>query len=812
MAQGFWGNQQWLANGANGYYQTYIEFRTSAQEEGRAYVQFKRSVYVGGTVSYNGTHLKRSWGGEVLLYRAGWYGDSGWVNYGWVNYGGTATVDARAWYTGNSGRYYNSYCRATYTPDVPTWQPKNVSGAAASRSSDKSIRVTWSNNRTTARPYSGIYVDRQVDGGDWALLRDVGGGDTSFTDTTTGANHVYRYRVLPHNGAGNAPAHQYTGNVATTPAAPASASVSRDGDNQNTVTFKHGSSYDGLYTGHRVERQVNGGTWSFLANVAAGVTRYVDATTQANASYRYRVRSYNGAGSSDWATTGTVYNTPAAPGKPAMSRVTDTRVHAEFRNDATTATSLQIQRSTDAKTWKDVRTVSGKVTSFEDDPGVGTFYYRLRNLRGSLASAWTYSDGIVTICAPAAPTVTSPTASQVISKSQTSISVAWHHNPIDGSAQTAAQWRYSTDGGKTWTSADVSGATSSATLANGFAVNTALSVQVRTKGAHADFGPWSGTVTTYIRQVPTVTIEEPADGFTIENTPVHVRITYTDPSGTLAAATLTVADSDGATVYERDVTAALEFDIPAGEWLPGDGQTYRLSVAARSSSTLQGSARRTVGVSYVLPSVAIADVVPDPETGHVTVTLHEGRTDSAEDMESCTLWRNVDGVRTLLGEGLQDGSVVVDRYAPLNTEYAYETASFANSGAVSEARFPGLVQSDLLFLYWGEDGLACGKYSAADELTVTPDYETIAVAGREFPVVAMGDSVEESHKVTLARLTREEAMRFYAAARACKPAVMKTLYGAVFHCVAIPTMTPRLSGDHVWEVSLDVTRVDGDAL
>ena len=56
------------------------------------------------------------------------------------------------------------------------------------------------------------------------------------------------------------------------------------------------------------------------------------------------------------------------------------------------------------------------------------------------------------------------------------------------------------------------GATAEAALSNAFAVNTAVTVQARTKGAHADYGPWSASVTVYVRQVPTVTVEQPADG------------------------------------------------------------------------------------------------------------------------------------------------------------------------------------------------------------------------------------------------------------------------------------------------------------
>ena len=495
-----------------------------------------------------------------------------------------------------------------------------------------------------------------------------------------------------------------------------------------------------------------------------------------------------------------------------MARVSDTRVTATFDNPANTATSCEIERSADGSSWKALRTVSGHATGFEDDPGGGTFYYRVRNVRGELASAWACSDGIVTICAPAAPTITSPSSSQVIPMTQATIAVSWRHNPIDGSAQTAAQWRWSTDGGASWHVVDVDGGASSAALDNSFAVNAKLTVQARTKGAHADFGPWSAAVSTYVRQVPTVTIEEPADGFTIKNTPVRVRVSYSDPSGTMAAGTLTVRDADGSEVYARDLMRGLEFEVGAGEWLPSDGASYTLAVSVRSSSTLQGAATRGVSVSYVLPSTAIADAVPDPSTGYVAVTLREGRTNAAVAMKTCSLWRNVGGVRTLLAEDLHDGSTVVDRYAPLNTDYSYETASFADSGAVSEASYPGRIGSALLFVYWS-GGIASGMYAPGDEFSVEPSFSTYQIAGKRYPVVVASENMEEPHDMTVRLKSREEAMRFYEAVRAAEPMVFKTLYGFVFHGVAKASFTPSLgNAERTWDVSLNVTRTDGDAL
>lgn len=805
MAQGFYGNG---AGTSISTFKAYIEFRTTTQEETRAYVQYKYSIRV-TEGNFLGSIIDKSWGGTVTLNGTGWYGDSGWKNYGWVNYGKTASASCSASYTSISSGFQKSSCSASYSPDVPTWVPNAPSGVSVTRNSNTKNTVTWTRNPTTPRPYSKQYIERSVDGGTWTQLAELTASATSYADTTTAANHRYQYRVRAYNSAG----YSGYGTSATsynTPSAPGSCTNTRNSDTQNTVTWTHGSNNTGLYSGHKIERRVNGGTWTQIATVGATATSYTDSSTSANNYYAYRVRSYNAAGNSGYATSSATYNTPAAPGKPAMARTSDTAVQGTFSNDANTATGLDIQRSTDRSTWTSLTSLTGKATSFADNPGGGTFYYRIRNTRGTMVSAWVESDGIVTICAPAAPTITAPASSAVIPKSQTSISVAWTHNPIDGSAQTAAQLRYSTDGGTNWTTVTLTTASSYA-LSNGFSVNDTVSVQVRTKGAHADYGPWSASRSFYVYQVPTVTVEEPENGYEVDNMPIHVEIAYSDPSGTLAYGRLAVL-LDGAEVYARDVTGELEFDITTAEWVPLDGMTYTISVTVRSSSTLQATATRDFSVAFEEPSMAIVDAVPNSETGYVRVGIKKVD-DGNQDIDHCTLYRVCDGKTVKLADGLVDGDVFIDKYAPLNTPFSYMTASYANSGAIMQATFPGSVRTDRMFFYWGDDGIASGKYNPTDEFSVSQSYEAIELAGGDYPIAVIGEGLNEPHTVTVTLKSREEAMAFYRMALAKLPIVYKALYGAVMHAIAIPKFAPRLSlVEDRWEMTIEILRTAGDDL
>ena len=806
MAKGFWGNG---AGTSASTFKAYIEFRTTTQEESRAYVQYKFAIQV-TEGNFLGSNISTSWGSTVTLNGTGWYGDTGWKNYGWVDYGKSASKSCNASYTSNSSGYQKSSCSASYSPDVPTWKPKAPTSVSVKRTGDTKNTVSWTRNQTAARPYSKQVIQRSVDNGAWTdLSTNLSATATSYNDTGVSANHRYKYRVKAHNSAGDSD-WASSGWSYNTPSSPSACTNTRNSDTKNTVSWTLGSSDTGLYTGHQVERSVNGGSWTLIYTAAATVTSYEDKTTSANNYYAYRVRSCNTTGNSSYATSGTTYNTPAAPGEPQMARTSDTAVEGTFANNANTATGLDIQRSTDRSTWTSLTSVSGKATTFSDNPGGGTFYYRIRNTRGTMVSSWVESDGIVTICAPAAPTITAPASSAVIPKSQTSINVAWTHNAIDGSAQTAAQLRYSTDGGSTWTTVSLTTASSYA-LTNGFDVNDAVSVQVRTKGVHEDYSPWSATRSFYVYQAPTVTVEEPTSGYEVENMPIHVDISYSDPSGTLAYGRVAVC-LNGVEVYWRDVSDNLEFDIDASEWIPANGLSYDIDVSVRSSSTLQASATRTFSVSFEEPSMALAVPVFDEETGYVEVLIRK-IDDSMQEIERTALYRVCGGRTVLLADNLAVGDVFLDKYAPLNTPYSYMTVSSAASGAVHQAMFPGNVTSDKLFFYWGNDGIASGKYNPDDVFTVSPSYAAVEVAGGDYPIAVIGTRLSEQHSVAVTLKSREQAMAFYEMVKARVPVVYKTLYGDVMHAIVVPKFAPRLSlPEDRWEMTLEILRTAGEAL
>lgn len=616
----------------------------------------------------------------------------------------------------------------------------------------------------------------------------------------------------------------YTANSAATlyavwkvnaPAAPTSCTNVRNSDTKNTVSWTRGADASETYAAVRVERSVDDGEWSQIASLEGSVTSYTDSTCSADHSYRYRVRAYNSTGFSDYATSGYSYNTPSAPGFKSIERTADTDIKATLTNAARTATALEIQRSADKSEWEAVGSMPATTTSFEDSPGGGTFYYRARNTRGSLASAWAYSEAVVTICAPAAPTLKQPASSAVVSKAQGEVRFEWAHNPIDGSSQTAAELAYSTDGGKSWVTLALTTAQSK-DVDNGFAVNSTVTWRVRTKGAHSDFSPWSSNRVFYVRQVPTVSFERPGSGCTVTNTPIEVSLAYFDPSGDLAGVSLSVT-KDGEKVWEKDIGAALEYEITSDEFLPDNGAEYVLSASVRSTSTLQGSATRAVEVSFVEPCPACLRISTDPDTGYVSLQAFLEEDASLAAAESISVFRVSRNGRVPVSEGMANGDSVIDKYAPLNVDFRYDAVTFADSGAYSTREFKGRVTTPWAFFYYqtdGDEAIARAMLDPADTIDLKrPGRLLQRFAGRPYPVKYDGAAFSVERRQSWLLTDDDEAAAFYDLMAAGGTAVYKSHRGDVFWAdVSVslsPSLSPKMRYGHV---TAEITRIDGEVL
>lgn len=144
------------------------------------------------------------------------------------------------------------------------------------------------------------------------------------------------------------------------PKAPLNPGVVRNSDTSMTITWSPnytGSNDAYPWTGVNVYRRADGGSYTRIGQVSWDKTGYTDTTTAAGHRYEYMVRSYNQTGESGNAVCGTVYTTPTAPERAAVSRVSDTSQAVSWVrgvNADNCWTGVSVERQTDGGDWVSV--------------------------------------------------------------------------------------------------------------------------------------------------------------------------------------------------------------------------------------------------------------------------------------------------------------------------------------------------------------------------------------------------------------------------------------------------------------------------
>lgn len=191
--------------------------------------------------------------------------------------------------------------------------PKSVS---LSRSSDSAQKVAWVvdyDDSYGAQPWTGVYVDRRVDDGEWATIATLGWEATNYTDGSTTQGHKYDYGVRSYNSAGAS--SRVTGTLYTTPTAPASVSLVKTSETGLSLNASGGSAY---LDGWEYQTQLDGGAWSGSV-LPASLPASFDV---GGGTVRARVRKLKASGGSSsvtlrsaWATSSAITTTvpPSAP-------------------------------------------------------------------------------------------------------------------------------------------------------------------------------------------------------------------------------------------------------------------------------------------------------------------------------------------------------------------------------------------------------------------------------------------------------------------------------------------------------------------
>ena len=411
----------------------------------------------------------------------------------------------------------------------------------------------------------------------------------------------------------------------------ASATVTRSSDARHTTGWAATASAEQPVTGFEIQRwTLSEGRFVGAVNgLSSSARAWTDTASIYNDRARWAIRALNSVGAGPWSYTPYVRGTPAAPTRPTVARSGATDVVLTTRNQARAAQTFDVWgQSYDGASWSTLAPLEGHT----DIPAPAYDATWTRTLAGlDPAKQWRLAVAAVVneptklsarsltslslqlLAPPNAPTTTPPG----IVSSATAPTFAWRHSPVDGSEQTAAEFEYRPHGVTTWT-------TLTATTAQQVSLPAPLTpgnyyLRVRTKGAHADFSPWSSMLAFTVAQPPVVTFVSPDQNATIATNRLSVDIAYSDPLASMVSWTRRLLTEAGLVEEASGTGAPTQFTYHT---MLEDQTAYWAEIEVTSGTGLRSTtARVDFTTAFKAPVPPILDAAWDPEQGVVRLSL-----------------------------------------------------------------------------------------------------------------------------------------------------------------------------------------------
>lgn len=165
------------------------------------------------------------------------------------------------------------------------------------------------------------------------------------------------------------------------PSAPGTLSATAVSSSQINLAWGDSDTEDGF----KVERSLDGSSWTEIATLGANTTTFSDTGLSASTTYYYRVYAYNVAGASPYsnvasASTQAPLATPLAPGNLRITSVAKTWISFAWNDNSSNETGFAVERSSDGVNWSQIGTVPANSTGATNS-GLNpnhVYYYRVR--------------------------------------------------------------------------------------------------------------------------------------------------------------------------------------------------------------------------------------------------------------------------------------------------------------------------------------------------------------------------------------------------------------------------------------------------
>lgn len=463
------------------------------------------------------------------------------------------------------------------------------------------------------------------------------------------------------------------------PNAPTGCTATYVSDSQATISWTNGATDSGHpRNATLVERRDDSSNWIQIASVSGTASSYSDNGITKNHQYQYRVRASNAAGSSSYSESGSIYTTPSAPTSVTLDKTAATTVLVDVAGTWGYRVLYDIESTYDnGATWESVATNTS--VPYSATVGAGTVQFRVRAVRGDLASGWTLSGSLVTITPPLAPTIVSAPSGSIANGSTATVS--WTPNHPDGSSQEAAQVKVTYPGGSS-TTFGVTTATS--WTSNALTANGTYTVQVRTKGLDPSYGEWSQTVSWGVANPPAVVITSPAaDGTDVVSLPMTVSWSVTDSTG--VSTQRIIIEGDGQILNRTLAGDVRTVALSASDVALENGQAYTIRLRVMGGSGLVTEQTRIFDVAWTPPEVPSINIYSGAGE---SATIDVSYNNSGVATVSVDVMRiNPDGTAWVVATGVGDGASCIDPLPPLGVPVTYRATASASSGSTVSGEF-----------------------------------------------------------------------------------------------------------------------------
>lgn len=569
-----------------------------------------------------------------------------------------------------------------------------------------SVTLTWTIYLRTTYAYAGTYglqrtgtaptgttnVTFSTSNGQTTTVQLWQGTENVSTSYTPGAVTRSLTATLPASGTlfdGAKPTVTRGFTIPTrppsAPSAPTSATAAYVADNRIDVSWVRpadASNAATIWSNVRIYRRTATNSALTLVATLPGLsgTSWSDTTVTGNQAYQYEVRGSNVTGESTSAATAWASTTPAAPSNVTAAKNSAGNIVVTWQNNANVSALVNFELQDEETTIASPTAGATSYTHTSPNPSV-THRYRIRAIAvGSRPSSWSaYSNTVQLLAAPAAPTNLAPNG--VAWPSDETLTLSWQHNPVDTTPQTAYELQHRLVGSGTWTT--LSGTTALSRTLTGYSSGQSVEWRVRTKGAHADWSPYSAVATFSIAARPTATISSPGASVTAPS--VTVTWAYFQAQSQAQSA-WEVEIVEGATLIASGAGAGTTSSWASPNVL-ADGGSYTIRVRVRSSAGLWSSwATLSISVDYLEP--APSDLTAQWQDGYGNVLLSATAVSDGTSPEtvSQSIERSTDGGNTwvTLADGLGIDATLVDWQSPSAGTFHYRVKAFSALPSMAE--------------------------------------------------------------------------------------------------------------------------------